>query len=159
MTLVPFVDREGIVQLWADRKSNWLVDPTGKPFALIHCDGIFNRAGHQIGWWYGDHYTDARGRIVLVRRNAKLDGVPLPRHVPLPKQPKIRGSLSRPVLRWLSATSPNKRHDWTDFSSLSLVEGRLRAFIEAALDRLETSADSAVSQKESRDDLNTPPPA
>lgn len=133
MTLLPFVDRRAIVRLWADRKSNWLVDSRGKAFALIACDGVFNLNGRQIGWWYGDHVRDKFGRIILCRMGSKLEGATLPRVTDRPRPPKIQSLPAHPALNWASKMPPPKQFGWSDFDLLSdHLERRLGAFFEAA---------------------------
>jgi hypothetical protein len=51
MKLVPLLGRSGHVKAWGDRETGWISDLTGKFFALVAFDGVFDRTGAQIGWW------------------------------------------------------------------------------------------------------------
>jgi len=129
MKLVPLLDRSGNVKAWANPKSGWIWNWAGNVFALIAFDGVFNLAGSQIGWWFGDHLRDRYGRVVLSRRSTKIDGLNMPRSEKIPEPPKVNLPSGHPELRWL-LPPPLKRHDWADFSSLSDGLAQIRAYEE-----------------------------
>jgi hypothetical protein len=79
MKLVPLFDRVGTVKAWADRSSGWISDLSGTVFALVSFDGVFDRTGAQIGWWYGDYIRDRYGRGVLFRPSTKIQSFHRPR--------------------------------------------------------------------------------
>jgi len=107
MKLVPLLDHSGNVKAWANPKSGW--NWVGNVFALIAFDGVFNLAGSQIGWWFGDHLRDRYGRVVLSRRSTKIDGLNMPRSEKIPEPPKVNLPSGHPELRWLLPPPEAKR--------------------------------------------------
>jgi hypothetical protein len=85
-------------------------------------------SGEQIGWFYGDHVRERRGRVVLARPGAKIEGLTMPRPEKIPKPPRIYLPTGRPLLRWL-LPPPIKQRAWADFKTL-FDDGleRVRAF-------------------------------
>jgi hypothetical protein len=129
MKLVPLLDRSGRVRAWANPKTGWIWNLVGNVFALVAFDGVFNFAGSQIGWWYGDHLRDRYGRVVLSRRSTKIEGLNMPRSEKIPRPPKVNLPTGHPVLRWLSMP-PLKRHEWADIKSLFDGLAQIRAYEE-----------------------------
>ena len=129
MKLVPLLDRSGNVKAWANPESGWIWNLAGNVFALIAFDGVFNFAGSQIGWWYGDHLRDRYGRVVLSRRRTKIEGLNMPRLEKIPRPPKVNLPSGHPVLRWL-LMPPLKRHEWADIKSLFDRLAQIRAYEE-----------------------------
>ena len=125
MKLIPFVDRFGAVRAWADRRSGFVSNPAGNPFALIEFDAVFRFSGSQIGWWFGDHIRDRYGQVVLARPSAKIDGLVVPRPQEGPEPAKIYLPSGRPVLQW-QLPLPMKQHTW----------GNLESFFSGGLERV-----------------------
>jgi len=104
----------------------------GKIFALIEFDGVFKAQAiaEQIGWFDGDHLRDRRGRVVLVRPSAKIDGLVMPHPQKIPPAPRLRLPTGRPLLKWL-LPPPMKQRAWADLESL-FDDGlaQIRAFEE-----------------------------
>jgi hypothetical protein len=128
MKLIPLLDRAGNIKVWADPRSGWVYDQKGNVSALISFDGVFNRQGTQIAWWYGDHIRDRYGHVVLFRPGAKIEGVNMPRPEKLPLPPKVHVPSGHPVLTWLLPPPLSARLQWADFRSLHEGPKRLRAF-------------------------------
>jgi hypothetical protein len=131
MKLVPLLDHSGHVKAWADRRSGWICNLAGNVFARVAFDGVFNLAGAQIGWWYGDHLRDRYGRVVLSRRSTKIEGLNMPRSEKIRLPPKVNLPSGHPVLRWL-LMPPLKRHEWADIKSLFDRLAQIRAYEEKA---------------------------
>jgi hypothetical protein len=141
MKLIPLLDRTGTVKAWADRQTDWISDLTGKVFALVWFDGVFNRSGAQVGWWRGDYIQDRFGRIVLCRLNARIQGLSMPQPKQIPRRPTLQLPSGHPTLRWL-LTPPVTARGWADFGAFFGALGhiqngvKLRAFRE----RVETQS-------------------
>jgi hypothetical protein len=137
MMLIPLIDRTGITKAWADRQTGWISDLTGKVFALVAFDGVFDRTGTQIGWWQGDYIADRFGRVVLSKPRVKIDNVTVPQPRQMPRRPPhLHLPLAHPTLRWL-LMPPLKSHRWADFTSFldglghtQTAAEKLRAFRE-----------------------------
>jgi hypothetical protein len=127
MKLLPFIDRHGNVRLWFDPNSGWAVNNAGQSHAVIWFDGLYDRRGKQIGWWYGDHVRDLDGRVMLFEPRTNMIGLALPVAKPLPHPPVNYARLKYPHFARKSG-KPLKKPEWIDFDRPSL--GRLRAWIE-----------------------------
>jgi hypothetical protein len=127
MKLVPLLDRSGHVKAWADPRSGWVCNLAGNVFAVVAFDGVFNLAGSQIGWWFGDHLRDRYGRVVLSRRSMKIAGLNMPRSEKIAQPPKVNLPSGHSVLRWL-LMPPLKRREWADIKSLFGGLSQIRAF-------------------------------
>jgi hypothetical protein len=135
MKLIPLIDSRGVVKTWADRKTGWICNPTGRVFALIDFDGVFGLTGERVGWFYGDHIRNRNGQVVLSRLDVKIEVLTMPRPEKIPPSPKIHMPTGRPVPHWV-LPPPYKGRTWADveslFDGLSRVrgfEGRLRQLL------------------------------
>ena len=138
MNLVPLIDRTGRTRAWADRQTGWISDLTGKVFALVAFDGIFDTTGAQIGWWQGDYIADRFGRVVLSKLRVKIDNVTVPQPKEMPRRPPLFHLPSaHPTLRWL-LPPPLKSHRWTDFTSFLDTLGHTQTAAERLRDFQET---------------------
>jgi hypothetical protein len=129
MNPLPFSDSTGKVKAWLDRKSNWVFDLGGDAFSLISGDSWFNRTGAQIGWWYGDHLRDRRGRVVLVRSGVGIAGIRIPPHATVPHAGYLNVPPERPALNLLAGPAP-RRDDWAGFEPPHGLD-RLRVWVQA----------------------------
>ena len=117
MKIIPLIDRTGNVRAWADPETSWIIDLTGKAFAFVSFDGIFDRQGIQVGWWQGDNIRNRYGYVVLIRPDVTIDGIKIRLPKTLPTPPKAHLPTSHPALiRLLPPLS--KKHQWADFKSL-----------------------------------------
>jgi hypothetical protein len=129
MHLVPLFNKTGTPTYWADPASCQILDLTGRAVAMIKFDGVFDREGHQIGWWYGDHIRDLLGRLLLFMRGGEIPGLNLPLLRPYLDQPKVRRLLPQGTLRRIEKR-PQSKPEW---SPLPLISDRLqwlRGFLE-----------------------------
>jgi hypothetical protein len=119
MKLIPLIDRTGAVRAWADRSTGWISNLNGKIAALIEFDGVFKAQAiaEQIGWFGGDHLRDRRGRVVLARPSAKIEGIVMPRPHNIPPAPSLRLPVAAPLLKWI-LPPPMKQRAWADLESL-----------------------------------------
>jgi hypothetical protein len=137
--LIPLLDRTGTTKAWADRQTDWTSDLTGKVFALVSFDGVFDKGGAQIGWWHDNYISDRHGHVVLYRPNARIQNLTMPQPKQIPRRPTLQLPSGHPTLRWL-LTPPLTAHGWADFEAFLGALGhtqngaKLRAFRE----RIET---------------------
>jgi hypothetical protein len=140
VTLIPLLDRTGTTKAWADRQTDWISDLTGRIFALVLFDGVFDRTGAQVAWWHGNYVSDPYGHVVLYRPNARIQGLSMPQRNKIPRPPNLHLPSGHPTLRWL-LMPPLKAHGWADLEPFLDTLGhtqngaeKLRAFRE----RIET---------------------
>jgi hypothetical protein len=130
-------DRTGNARAWADRRTGWVADLAGRVFALVAWDGVFDRAGAQIGWC-GDGYIQHRlGRVVLFT-GRRIEHLTMPQRQKIPRPPRVQLPSAHPTLRWL-LMPPRKNRLWGDFAAFydgpgpsGKAVGRLRGFQERA---------------------------
>ncbi len=116
MNLKPLLDRTGTTKAWADRQTGWVCDLTGKIFALVAFDGVFDRTGAQIGWWHGGYIQDRHGHVVLSRPSTKIGNLSTPQPTKIPRPPNLHLPSAHPSLRWLLMPPP-RAHAWADVTS------------------------------------------
>jgi len=116
MKMVPLLDRSGHVKAWADPRSGWVCNLAGNVFAVVAFDGVFNLAGSQIGWWFGDHLRDRYGHIVLSRLRPRIVKVTIPQPNKIPRPPNLHLPSGHPTLRWL-LMPPLTARGWADFGA------------------------------------------
>jgi hypothetical protein len=133
MKLIPLLDRSGNTRAWADRRTGWIADLTGRVFALVAGDGFFHRTGAQIGWWHGDYVYDRYGRVLLFRPGRKIENLNMPRLQRIPPPPKVQLPSGHPTLRWL-LPPPLTRRSWADFTSFLGALGYPRTAVEKLRD-------------------------
>ena len=136
MKSIPLMDRTGSTKAWADQRSGWISDLTGKFFALVAFDGVFDRAtGAQIGWWRGTYISDQHGHVVLFRPNARIQNLSMPQPKRIPRPPTLQLPSGHPTLRWL-LMPPLTARGWADFGAFlgalghSQTGAKLRDFRE-----------------------------
>jgi hypothetical protein len=136
--MFPLLDRTGITKAWADRQTAWISDLTGRVFALVWCDGVFDRGGAQVGWWHGNYILGRHGHLVLYRPNARIQNLSMPQARKIPRPPNLHLPSGHPTLRWL-LMPPRKKPLWGDFTTFydglgpsRTAVGRLREFQERA---------------------------
>jgi hypothetical protein len=117
MKLLPLLDRTGKVKFWADPRSSWMTDLDGNAVALIAVDAVYDKAGSQLGWWYGDHCRNKIGPVVLFVSRSKIDGLTMPAEKPTPRVPTLRLRSGKPNFERLGVKPP-KKHEWADVKSL-----------------------------------------
>ena len=116
MTLVPLLDRAGTTKAWADRQTGWISDLTGKVFALVSFDGVFDRGGAQVAWWNDNYISDRHGHVVLYRPNARIQNLSMRQPKPITRPPNLQLPSGHPTLRWL-LTPPLTARGWADFGA------------------------------------------
>ena len=129
MKIIPLIDRTGNVKAWADPETSWIIDLTGKAFAFVSFDGIFNRQGIQVGWWQGDNIRNRYGYVVLIRPDVTIDGIlKIPLLKTLPTPPKAHLPTSSPGVDTVAtATFEETSVGGLHFSAPShLIRRRLR---------------------------------
>ena len=123
MKLIPLMDRTGSTKAWADQRSGWISDLTGKFFALVAFDGVFDRAtGAQIGWWRGTYIQDGHAHVVLYRTNARIQNLSMPQPKQIPRRPNLQLPSGHPTLRWLLMPHLTA-HGWADFEAFFCALG------------------------------------
>jgi hypothetical protein len=89
-----------------------ITDPDGQTIAFLEGDGIFDRAGLQVGWWMGSYICDLVGRVLLVTAEAFIAGMALPRPTRSSQRPTRREIPNRPGLQRINSRRPPRRAEW-----------------------------------------------
>jgi hypothetical protein len=88
-----------------------MVDLDGNAVGLIAVDGVYDRNGVQLGWWYGDHLTNRNGQVVLFVFRSKIEGLMMPTEKPISRMPTLRVPRVNPILiGWELPASPYDRY-------------------------------------------------